>query len=199
MAITKDKTGVIHFEITTGILPVKSGETVYAGGFAGVKDGFLYNCISTDLSTYNAVVVVLDETANLDRVTKATTADGNVAGGKDNVGIRGDRTARLCLLSGVVEVAVDVAALDLAGKTAYCVDNSVVTADNNVSNLKVGKFIRPIDTTGSKWLITFDWNLFEFKEEEEEEEEEEGNGDEGNGEGGNGDEGNGDEGNGEEE
>ena len=171
MAITKDKTGVIHFEITTGILPVKSGETVYAGGFAGVKNGFLYNCISEDLSTYDAVVVILDETANLDRITKATTADGNVAGGKDNVGIRGDRTARLCLLSGVVEVAVDAAALNLAGKTAYCVDNSVVTANNNnnVSNFKVGKFIRPIDTTGSRWLITFDWNLFEFKEEDDEE------------------------------
>jgi len=171
MAITKDKTGVVHFEITTGILPVKSGETVYAGGFAGVKNGFLCNCISEDLSTYDAVVVILDETANLDRVTKATTADGNVAGGKDNVGVRGDRTARLCLLSGVVEVAVDFAALNLAGKTAYCVDNSVVTADNNnnVSNFKVGKFIRPIDTTGSRWLITFDWNLFEFKEEDDEE------------------------------
>jgi len=148
-----------HEPIKTAIFPVKSGEIIEDGDIVGIKNGFIYKAVYANLATYESFAVVMDETASLDGVAKATTADGNVVGDRDNVGVKGDKTARLCLIDGVVECYLSTGVTNLEGKKAYVVDNVYVTQDSVTSNRYIGRFLRRLDTAGTRWLVKWDLNL----------------------------------------
>lgn len=126
--------------------PVASGETIYGGTIAVIDDdGYLRNLSSTYAPQAKLVVFVADQSGQLEGTPTATTAAGSISGSLEiGSDISGDKTVRLCYVSGLIRCTFTSIAQKQIGKTVYATDNFTVDETQN-SGIKVGTLVTYID------------------------------------------------------
>ena len=126
--------------------PVANGETIYGGTIACIDDdGYLRNLSSTYAPQAKLVVFVADQSGQNEGTPTATSAAGSVSGALERgSAISGDKTVRLCYVSGLVRCTFTSIAQAQIGKTVYATDNFTVDEAQN-SGVKIGTLITYID------------------------------------------------------
>jgi hypothetical protein len=144
-AITANKVINIKDVDKLHAFPVKSGETIYQGGFAGISvDGYAYDLDSAIIPTSLIVGIVADDSANT--TPAATTADGSVADDRSSADA-GDKTVRKLYLSGRVlcDFAVTLSQ-DEVGKIAYAINNNDCSI-NGAGGVPIGTIVAFVSTS----------------------------------------------------
>jgi hypothetical protein len=131
--------------------PVANGETIYKGTLAVVDDdGYLRNLTSTYAPQAKVVVFVADGSANASGPA-ATSAAGSISGSLEKASaISGDKTVRLCYVSGQFLCTFTSIAQSQLFKTVYATDNFTLDEAQN-SGVKVGSLSVYISAT-SGWV-----------------------------------------------
>ena len=145
MAVTAEK--IIDFKPNGNLyaFPVASGETIYKGTIACIdNDGYLRNLSSTYAAEAKLVVFVADGSANASGPA-ATTSAGSISGSLEiATDIAGDKTVRLCYVSGLLRATFTSIAQKQIGKTVYATDNFTVDEAQN-NGVKIGTLVTYID------------------------------------------------------
>lgn len=133
--------------------PVKSGETIYQGTFAGIgKDGYLYAIDSTACPEITMVGIVADDTANASG-DAATTSSGSISGTREQASAdAGDKTVRRVYLHGEFLLTFTSITQAMVGTNMYATDNYTLDdVSNGTACIPIGTLITYISAT-SGWL-----------------------------------------------
>lgn len=147
------------------LIPVASGETILGGTLACVYKGYLYDLDSTSVQGARVVVIVADDTDNVDGPA-ATTSNGGLSGTfREATAVAGDKTVRKCYIHGEVELTFNSIAQTDLFKTVYATDNYTVD-ETKTAGVKIGSLSKYYSATKGAVLLNCYYNadgLIEYK------------------------------------
>ena len=147
MATTIERTIDIQGNTRKMSFPVASGQTIYHGALAYVKnDGYLYDFASvTDAGTIEFIGIVADDSYNVTGPA-ATTSAGSITGASEaRTAPAGDRTVRELYLDGQFRAATAGASQSDIGLTVYATDNFTFSTATGV--VPIGRITKVLSST----------------------------------------------------
>jgi hypothetical protein len=135
--------------------PVKTGETIYQGTFAGIgKDGYLYNLDSAACPEITIFGIVADDSANATGEA-ATTANGSISGTKEEgSAVAGDKTIRRVYIRGEFLLTFTSITQAMVGTTMYATDNYTIDdVSSGTACVPAGTLTTYISTTSGYLLL----------------------------------------------